>query len=97
MLTRLLNAALWIDTAFSRTADPVVAEYRVLQRHFILSGTATIVALLPAMLLAGLLDGAGERVRPILAEAGMALLLLALAGCIWFAWATYALWRWTKD
>lgn len=93
MLTRILNYVLWIDTVFSRSTDPMVAEYRACQRHLIGSGATLLLVLCATFVITSYLDSDNRIVQEVSGMLGRAFALLAALCVAWCARAAYQLWR----
>lgn len=99
-MEKILDALFWIHDVFSQTRDPVLAQYRSLQRHWIVSAGSAILALVAEYFISAsaLVD---NPYRPIIQAAlepflwvGLGAMVISIA---WMAWATYALWRFERD
>lgn len=97
MLIHIWNIALWVDTAFSRSSDPLIAEYRGHQRQMIIGGALALLAMLVALILAGLSEDAGAVARPLVAMVVQGFVLLSLLAIAWCMWSIYLLWRLERE
>lgn len=99
-MEKLLNAVFWISDAFSRTHDPILAEYRFLQRHFILSFASTVFAMVFEVLISSMMPAAVNASRPLIQAVIEPLswfpIAAMIASMVWMAGATYALWRFER-
>lgn len=100
MLERLFNLIDWIDAAFTRTRDPLLAEYRNVQKQVIISSALAMMG----MVLAFLVMPSSESETGFLAlaqivetYAALAFLLVSAVATAWLIWATYRLWRFSED
>lgn len=100
MINRLINTLLWIDSTFTKTRDPVLAEYRSYQRHLIISGTLSVIGLLGAYLVAPSMAPSSpiqQLANQLFTLSAWACFAVSLVAVLWFAWTTYRLWRFTAD
>lgn len=100
MLESFLDIVSWVDTAFTRTRDPVLAEYRNYQRHMILAGGLAVVMQLGFWLVMPtneVANGFLLVVNMFAAHIAIGFLVVSAGASLWSAWAAYRLWRFTKD
>lgn len=100
MIDRLINMLLWIDNAFTKTRDPVLAEYRNYQRHLIISGVLSVMGLFGAYLVAPSMAPSSplqQFANQVATLSAWACFAVSLVAVLWFAWTTYRLWRFTAD
>ena len=100
MLDKLLDVIVWVDTAFTRTRDPVIEEYRGYQRQLIVSGSLATFGMLAAWFVmpAREASNAFQQFAQTFAEyVALASLGLTAICCLWFAWSAYCLWRFLGD
>lgn len=99
-MDKLLCLLLWIDSVFSRTRDPVLAQHRSLQRHWLLSAGTVIITVVAEYYVASLVPAESSSrpmVQAVVELLSRALLVVTVVSFFWLTWATYALWRFERD
>lgn len=100
MIEKVLNALLWLDSAFTRSRDPLLEEYRQYQRRILMSGTLALGFLILAVLVVPSEQATTELHRSLQAVAVLiskALLAVAVGAVFWLTVETYRLWRFFND
>ena len=99
-MDKVLDVLFWILNAFSDASDPVLAQHRSLQRHWLLSAVTVILSLVAESFIGSLIstDTPNRLVVQAITEP-FTWLFSAFLGCslIWLTWATYSLWRFERE
>lgn len=96
MLERIFNGLLWLDTIFTRSRDPVMEEYRQLQRMVFKSVAIALGAMLLALFVMPLApDTAGYNavVAPVQSIFAIFFLTVSCLATFTLAWSSYRLWH----
>lgn len=100
MLDRLFNAILWVNSAFTRTRDPVIEEYRGYQRRIIVGGGLALIAQVGAWLFMPANEATNavqQMIYTSAAYAALGCLVISAVASLWCAWSIFQLWRFTRD
>lgn len=98
-MNKILNLIAWLYEVFSETEDSLLAEYRLWQRHFVVSMVTIGFLMLVGSLFVP--EPEGLPYAPVTGVAfhwlSVALGILMLISIAWFSWATYGLWRFERS
>lgn len=95
MIERLLDGLFWIGTAFTKSRDPEVEEFRHQQRMLILASVVAVGSMLLALLIApsepGTLGAYAPPVVAVLQPFALGLAGISVLACLVAMWSAYRL------